>query len=426
MSTATRGARSVRLPGEPASVPAARRFVAQLIDGLEAELQETAIFLVSEVVTNAVLHARTHVTLRCTVESGGVLVEVADENRQVPLPRRHDEEAVTGRGLEMVELLATGFGVACSGGGKTVWFTVGPVTTRLPAGWSSAADEDGFAVRLLSIPVELYDVLQQHNEAVLREYELILLATGADPVLRRDAADAARVRALIVDAIRRAAAAVPGAQRVDVPLRLPAVEARGVALLPAVLDRAEQAARRGELLARPALPELLELRAWLYAEIDRQLAGQAPQRWGSVSTHLDGPGVPEVDADLSWVAATPHPVVVADDANRIVAVSNAAAELLLWATDELVGHRVTVIVPPRLREAHVAGFTRQLMTGQGRLIGHETQVPALRSDGSEVTVALRLMRQDVGDRTLFVAELLPLDSDAWAGTSHVSLPGDIP
>ena len=400
------------MTGEPASVPAARRFVAGLIADLDSEAQETATFLVSEVVTNAVLHARTDVTLRCTVEPHGVLVEVTDENLQVPLPRRHDEEAVTGRGLELVELLATGFGVASTGDGKTVWFTVGSVTTRLPAGWSSAADEDGFAVRLLSTPVELYDVLQQHNEAVLREYELILLATGADPVLRRDVADAARVRTLIVDAIKRAAAATPDAQRVDATLHLPASEARGVALLPAVLDRAEQAARRGELLARPALPELLELRSWLYAEIGRQLAGQSPQPWGSVSSHLDRPAVPEVDADLSWVEAASQPVVVADDANRIVAVSTAAAELLLWPADELVGRRVTAIVPPRLREAHIAGFTRQLVTGQGRLIGGEVEVRALRKDGSEVAVSLRLTRQDVGDRTLFAAELLPLDSDA--------------
>ena len=113
------------------------------------------------------------------------------------------------------------------------------------------------------------------------------------------------------------------------------------------------------------------------------------------------------ESPFDAVRAAPEPVVVADDANCIVAVSSAAAELLLWPAEELVGHRVTVIVPPRLREAHIAGFTRQLMTGQGRLIGHELEVPALRRDGSEVAVMLRLTRQDVGDRTLFVAGLLP-------------------
>ena len=385
--------------------------MAGLLRGVDDETQESAVFLVSEVVTNAVLHARTDITLRCSVERAGVLIEVRDENRLVPLPRQHDTDAVTGRGLEMVELLASAFGVVADRAGKTVWFSLGNVTSAQPVGWSSGPDEDIVAVLLLSIPVGLYDVLQQHNEAVLREYQLILLAEGADAGHRRDVADAARARTLIVDAIKRAEAAAPGVERVDVPLDLPTVEARGIALLPGVLDRAEEAARRGELLARPALPELLELRAWLYSEIGRQIDGQQPQPWGSVSSHLDPPNVPEVGVDLSWVARTQEPVVVSDDANRILAVSSAAADLLRWAPEDLLGRRVTAIVPPRLREAHIAGFTRQLVTGQGRLIGKEVEVAALRRDGSEVRVALHLAREDLGDRTLFVASLHAVDRE---------------
>lgn len=400
----------MRLPGEPASVPVARRFVAERITALDAEIRETAVLLVSEVVTNAVLHARTDVTVRCSVGPGGVLVEVDDENPLAPRPRMHDADALTGRGLEMVELLATTFGVVPGTDRKRVWFTVGTVAGTRRAGWSTAATSETVAVRLLSVPVRLYDVLQQHNEAVLREYELVLLGEAAGAKLRRDAGDAGRARALIVESIREAEEATPGARRVDVSLNVPVQEARAFDLLPTVLDEAEAAARRGDLLARPALPELLELRSWLYGEITRQLDGQQPVAWDSVSSYVEPADVPEVDVDLSWVARAPEPVVVADEANRIIAVSAAAADLLGWDADDLVGRRVTVIVPSRQREEHVTGFTRQVLTGQGRLIGRQVRVPALRRDGSEVGVTLSLRREEVSGHTVYVAGLVPVET----------------
>lgn len=396
----------MRLAGEPPSVPAARRLVAQRIAHLDPDVQETAVFLVSEVVTNAVLHARTAVTLRCVVEPGGVLVEVSDESPLVPLPRRHDADAVTGRGLEMVELLAAAFGVAPSTRGKTVWFSVGSLTTRMPTGWSTAPPSDTVRVRLMSVPVALYDVLQQHNEAVLREYELMLLGEGAPAAARRDVADAGRARAVIVDAIRTAAEAAGDAPRVDVLVHVPVVEMRGFTMLRSVLDAADAAAARLELLARPGLPELLELRSWLYAEVLRQVDGEEPQPWKGSSTYFDSPAARDVDVDVSWVARTVEPIVVGDDANRVIAVSPAAADLLGWAVEDLVGQRITVIVPPRLREDHITGFTRHLVSGQARLIGRTVEIPALRRDGTEVEVTLRLEREGVGSRTLFVATLV--------------------
>ena len=399
----------MRFPGEPASVPAARRFLAERAAGLDPETQETAVFLLSEVVTNAVLHARTFVTLRCTVEPGGVLVEVTDESPLVPLPRHHDPDAVSGRGLELVEMLATSFGVVPGANGKTVWFAVGSVTRELPAGWSPAPVSDAIRLTLMSVPVRLYDVLQQHNEAVLREYELLLLGEGAQARTRREVADAGRARGMVVEAIRKAAAAHAGERRVDVDLEVPAHETPAFVLLPAVLDAAEEAARRGRTLARPALPELLQLRGWLYEEITRQLEGQHPRPWGSVSSYLEAPQAPELDVDLSWVARTTDAVVVADDANRVVAVSPAAADLLGWTIEELVGRRVTALVPHDLREDHVTGFTRQIVTGQRTLIGREVEVPALRRDGTEIAVGLRLEREGVGNRSLYVARLLPGD-----------------
>jgi PAS domain S-box-containing protein len=83
-------------------------------------------------------------------------------------------------------------------------------------------------------------------------------------------------------------------------------------------------------------------------------------------------------------------VIAADDSNRLIAVSAAAADLLGWPTEELVGRRIVTIVPERLREAHIAGFTGHLVTGETRIIGTPTLLPALRRDGTEITVEVLL------------------------------------
>ena len=80
--------------------------------------------------------------------------------------------------------------------------------------------------------------------------------------------------------------------------------------------------------------------------------------------------------------------VVADDANRIIFVNEAAAELLGWESTALVGQRLTVLIPPELREAHLAGFSRLQVTGEPHILGSVVQVPALRRDESTVEVAL--------------------------------------
>ncbi|MDP9396751.1 MAG: hypothetical protein M3P96_02485 [Actinomycetota bacterium] len=63
---------------------------------------------------------------------------------------------------------------------------------------------------------------------------------------------------------------------------------------------------------------------------------------------------------------------------------------------------MTVLVPERLREAHVTGFTRHLVTGRHTMIGHEVTVPALSRLGHELPVRLRLERTDLGGRTVYL------------------------
>ena len=85
---------------------------------------ETAILLTSELVSNALLHARTEVDLLLVMASSAVRVEVHDGNASPPgLPASPAPlDATTGRGLLMVDALAGRWGVDGTGDGKTIWF----------------------------------------------------------------------------------------------------------------------------------------------------------------------------------------------------------------------------------------------------------------------------------------------------------------
>ena len=153
------------------------------------------------------------------------------------------------------------------------------------------------------------------------------------------------------------------------------------------LDVGRVLARDGQLLLRPPLPEIDTLRDWTCDQAVAQVKGVPPTPW---DTELLGPtsglpwGVEAPRWDDDVVRSSAVPVVAADDTNRIIAVSPSVAELLGYDVGELVGERVTTIIPPRLRELYVAGFTRYLATGQVTLLGRRLQLPARHRDGSEI------------------------------------------
>jgi len=111
------------LPGEPASVPAARRAVAAQLRawGLDP-LVDTVSLAVSELATNAVLHVGGGLRLTLSRVSEGVRLEVGDGSARTPQQRRPMELSGTGRGLHLVDMLAADWGVeAGSATGKVVW-----------------------------------------------------------------------------------------------------------------------------------------------------------------------------------------------------------------------------------------------------------------------------------------------------------------
>lgn len=114
-----------------------------------------------------------------------------------------------------------------------------------------------------------------------------------------------------------------------------------------------------------------------------------------------------VDFDFRTIlSALADAVVAADQSGRIVYVNAAAETLLGWPAGELIGQPLIALVPPRLRDAHQAGFSRYLTTRVPRIMGSPIRVAALRRDGGEVEVDLVLAAVPLhGEDDLIVASL---------------------
>jgi anti-sigma regulatory factor (Ser/Thr protein kinase) len=131
---------------DPAEVGRARRWARSRLarSGIAADeaLVQTLVLIVSELVTNAVVHAGCPAVLRLLlrgvaeepkgsgaaraghdpgIEVGSVRIEVADACAQPPRPRDADCDETGGRGLALVDGLADRWGWSPEGAGKRIW-----------------------------------------------------------------------------------------------------------------------------------------------------------------------------------------------------------------------------------------------------------------------------------------------------------------
>jgi len=123
---------------DPAEVGRARRWARSRLAGsgigADEPLAETLILLVSELVTNAVVHTGCPAVVRLLLPdvpgdasdgaTGTVRLEVTDSSDCPPAPRHADGDETNGRGLELVDGLADRWGWNIEGAGKSIWCEV--------------------------------------------------------------------------------------------------------------------------------------------------------------------------------------------------------------------------------------------------------------------------------------------------------------
>ncbi|AXE86691.1 ATP-binding protein [Streptomyces sp. Go-475] len=115
---------------DPAEVGRARRWARSRLtgSGIQADepLAETLVLLVSELVTNAVVHTGRPAVLRLSLppaatDEATVRLEVADRSGRAPVPRCAGDDATGGRGLALVDGLADRWGWSVESTGKRIW-----------------------------------------------------------------------------------------------------------------------------------------------------------------------------------------------------------------------------------------------------------------------------------------------------------------
>jgi anti-sigma regulatory factor (Ser/Thr protein kinase) len=114
----------MEFPADRTAPSRARRFVADTLHSwqLPRNVIADATLLVSELVTNALLHARSAPSVELTQMGACIRCVVVDDSPMAPRRRYYASDAVTGRGIALVDALAARWGSERDGDGKRVWF----------------------------------------------------------------------------------------------------------------------------------------------------------------------------------------------------------------------------------------------------------------------------------------------------------------
>jgi anti-sigma regulatory factor (Ser/Thr protein kinase) len=301
------------------STPVARHWVAAHLRDLPAEVTGCAALLTSELVTNAVLHAATPMSVTLHILPDRIRVDVADGNPAFPSIKEYGTDAATGRGLTLFNTLASNWGVQAVDGGKIVWFElpvdfpVTPVSVSdgsfrfdltgiaRPDLHSDPGDSPELSVRLLGIPVGLLQKSSQQYEALFRELRLMKERTESSPEAPQLPE---RLSVLVSQIGTRFNGLGPGMDDVwqsavdndveffDWTLELPQSAVVALKLYDAMLDEADEFGLAQRLLTLPASPTSVAVRRWFLSELTGQLHGKAPVAWVDSRFHAELRTVP--------------------------------------------------------------------------------------------------------------------------------------
>lgn len=125
---------SEHLPADLRSAGEARELVRTTLDGwTDGDRIDDIVLCVSELVTNAVVHASSSPRILVHVRPAVIHVEVSDASDVLPAPRVAELNDTSGRGMSILTGFSDRWGsLRRSGGGKTVWFDVARTGTKQP------------------------------------------------------------------------------------------------------------------------------------------------------------------------------------------------------------------------------------------------------------------------------------------------------
>lgn len=388
------------------------------------DLLDAAELAISELVTNAVVHAGTEIAVRIRAVERALRVEIEDGSTRLPVLRDWSASSGTGRGLHIVNESADRWDVEPAVHGKTVWFEIGRFgddAAAFPAAATGTVTvpEDVVEVTLLDVPLLMHRAWQEHAATLLRDY--LLHALDEDPGALDEHAAASDALGILgeqmpvptmpadPDALM-ASSVEPGVTAEQVVLRIPRASVAHIAVLDDVLARAAEAAEQGYLLVPPTQPEIQEMRHWLCGQVAEQAAGTgAPRPWRAsldVRAALDGP---ESGGNHRELGSAEEPQVVTDQRYVIVAATAAAVRFLGYRDqNELLGRRILVVIPARYHQAHIAGTTFHVIDERDVLLNRWITVPVVRADGAEVPVDLRVEPRRLDDDSrIYIATFRP-------------------
>ena len=311
----TLGSYEASLPPVLESVVAARRLVESAAStwGIEPLVIEDAALAVSELVSNAVLHAGTPLRVIVRRLGGGMRLEVIDGSNRLPVVgAEHPEDllatrSMTGRGLALVAATADRWGADPLGmGGKATWAEVGtgrrhavvaepaasPMSRVMPlmpsvqaAGVTSltAMAAEGRRVHLVGIPVRLMVESIQQLVDFQREMQVIGLDHHGSPELVALADDGRKLADAMIE-LRGATSGLEqiesalsrGEDVIDVDMFIPDGAEELFDRLAELMGQAWGTVAR-QLLTPPPSEELAAYGLWYRDEVLSQLSGAAPR-----------------------------------------------------------------------------------------------------------------------------------------------------
>jgi len=301
--------RTLALPASPPSVRLARDWVTGVLTEIgRDELTESARLAVSELVTNAILHADPPMTVhvRGTVEHPRI--EVTDQSmvppKQSNAPTEIDIDdefswSTVGRGLDLVACYAHRWGADIDprGSGKVVWFEPSPEPRDVPVegalfdldeviasrGIPAPDPAQMTTVELHNMPVELFSHLRLHFNELGRELRLLAMS---DPDRYPIAVDFAETYLQVEQERRHVIGLEPlnramelGQETIDLTYLAPPTAPETMSRISDLLDEIYQSFADDSLLAVRPSPELLRLQRWYLGEFAHQSSGEEPRPW---------------------------------------------------------------------------------------------------------------------------------------------------